>query len=69
MNMLGSDKFHIHHWEFYLDGDDIMVYEERGGDVIGHLNYDGTIDDLKEELDGENEEFVNSFIEDTIEWY
>ena len=46
-----------------------MVYETRSGDTIGELNYDGTLEGLKEELEGELEQDVYDFIDDNIEYY
>ena len=62
-------RLRILHWEFYKDGDAIMVYETRSGDTIGELSYTGTLEDLKEELDGELEQDVYDFIDDNIEYY
>jgi hypothetical protein len=63
------DRLRVLHWEFYMDGDAIMVYETRSGDTIGELNYEGTLEDLREELEDELEQDVYDFIDDNIEYY
>lgn len=68
------DSFNKFHWEFYKDEGDscVYVYETRSGDVIGYLPSFVELETVHKILNDPNcdwdEDDVNYFIEENIEW-
>ena len=67
-----EEKFKLYDWEFFVNpavSNNINVYDDKTGDVIGYLTIHTTIPRLKESLKCQSELKIKEFIENNIEYY
>ena len=67
---MGEKKFKIYHWEFFIQNNEIYVYETRDGDVIGYIMNKCLPESLPKYLDEIQKTFVDNNMseEEVYDW-